>query len=63
MLLLALLERLALRARRSSIRSVGTGLWITVFLLRSYQKRTARRSVVLREELRPGEALLITHEP
>ncbi len=62
MLLLALLQRLALRARWSGIRSVGAGLWITVYLLRSYQKRSARRSVVLREELRPGEALLITHE-
>ena len=31
------------------------------FLLRTYQRRAGRDTVVLREELKPGETLVITH--
>jgi hypothetical protein len=60
MLLLSLLERLA---RRRNIQGAG-GIWTAVafatFLLRQYQRRAAQDTVVLREELRPGESLIIS---
>jgi len=34
---------------------------LAVFLLRRAQRRDKRDSVSLREELRPGESLLISH--
>jgi hypothetical protein len=60
-MLLALLERLALRRRRPGSSGVWTAIAFAAFLLRQYQRRAARDSVSLREELRPGESLLITH--
>jgi hypothetical protein len=60
-MLLAILERLALRRRRPGSSGVWTAVALGAFLLRQYQRRAARDTVALREELRPGESLLITH--
>jgi len=63
MRLLPLLERLGARRKRPGSSGVWTAVAFAAFLLRQYNKRTARDAVVLREELRPGESMLITHEP
>lgn len=58
-----LLRALELVARRR--RSGGHPAWAAVtfatFLLRQYKKRAHRQQSVIREELQPGESLLITH--
>lgn len=58
--MLRLLELLAARRRRPGASGVWTGVAFAAFLLRRYQRRGAG-GVRLREELRPGEAILITH--
>jgi hypothetical protein len=60
-MLLTLLERLALRRRRQGASGIWTGVALAAFLLRWYQRHAQRDVVSLREELRPGESLLITH--
>ena len=60
-MLLTLLERLALRRKRQGASGIWTGIAFAAFLLRWHQRRVAKDVVVLREELRPGEALLVTH--
>ncbi|MEQ1786757.1 MAG: hypothetical protein ABL966_06875 [Acidimicrobiales bacterium] len=60
-MVLTLLERLALRRRRQGANGIWTAVAFAAFLLRQYQKRAANDVVSLREELRPGESLLITH--
>lgn len=60
-MLLTILERLALRRRRQGSSGVWTAVAFAAFLVRRYQKRAANDLVSLREELRPGESLLITH--
>jgi len=60
-MLLRLLELLAARRRRPGASGIWTGVAFAAFLLRRYQARQRQDEVVLREELRPGEALLITH--
>ena len=60
-MLLAVLERLARRRQRPGASGVWTAVALAAFLLRHYQRRAARDVVSLREELRPGESLLITH--
>jgi hypothetical protein len=62
-MVLTLLERLALRRRRPGANPIWTVVALTAFLLRQHQRRSARdRDVVaLREELRPGESIVITH--
>ena len=62
MRLLPFLERLGARRRRPGSSGVWTAVALAAFLLRHYNKRVARDSLALREELRPGESLLITHE-
>ena len=59
-MLLRVLELLAVRRRRPGSSGVWTGVAFAAFLLRRYQRRGAG-AVSLREELRPGESLLITH--
>lgn len=59
-MLLSILERLARRRQRSGANGIWTAVAFAAFLLRHYQRRAARDTVVLREELRPGESLLIT---
>ena len=60
-MLLTLLERLALRRKRRGASGIWTGVAFAAFLLRQYQRRSAKRDVSLREVLEPGESLLITH--
>lgn len=61
-MLLRVLETLA---RRKRLKGNGGPLWTAAafgaFLIRAYRRREARDDVALREELRPGESLLITH--
>ncbi len=60
-MLLRMLEQLARRRRRPGAHPAWTAIAFAAFLLRRYQQRAHRDEVVLREELRPGERLLITH--
>jgi hypothetical protein len=60
-MLLTLLERLALRRKRRGASGIWTGVAFAAFLLRQYQRRSAKHEVSLREVLEPGESLLITH--
>jgi hypothetical protein len=60
-MLLGLLERLARRRQRPGASGIWTAVALAAFLLRQYQRRAGRDAVRLSEELRPGEALLITH--
>ena len=58
---LSLLERLALRRRRPGAHPAWTAVAFAAFLVRRYQRKQAQDAVALREELRPGETLVITH--
>ncbi len=60
-MLLGLLERLALRRKRQGASGIWTAVAFAAFLLRQYQKRAGRDEVALREELRPGESMVISH--
>jgi hypothetical protein len=60
-MILSLLERLAARRRRPGAHPAWTAVALAAFLLRRYQRSSARDAVALREELRPGETLVITH--
>jgi len=60
-MLLGLLERLALRRKRQGASGLWTAVAFAAFLLRQYKKRAGNDVVSLREELRPGESILISH--
>jgi hypothetical protein len=60
-MVLSILERLAARRRRPGASPVWTVLAVASFLVRLHQRRSAKDGVSLREELRPGETLVITH--
>ncbi len=60
-MLLGLLERLARRRHHQGSSGIWTAVAFAAFLLRRYQRRTACDTVSLREELRPGESLVISH--
>jgi hypothetical protein len=60
-MLLRALELLGRRRRRGGAHPAWTAFTVAAFLLRQYQKRADREVVSLREELKPGESLLITH--
>ena len=60
-MLLRLLEALARRRRRPGSHPAWTAVAFAAFLVRTYQRRADRDVVSLREELRPGESLLITN--
>ncbi|MGQ0832373.1 MAG: hypothetical protein ACT4OV_11915 [Microthrixaceae bacterium] len=60
-MLLRILEKLARRRRRPGAHPAWAAVSLAVFLLRRAQRRSKRDAVVLREELRPGEGLLISH--
>jgi hypothetical protein len=60
-MLLRLLETLARRRRRGGSHPAWTAVTFATFLLRTYQKRASRDTIVLREELKPGESLVISH--
>ena len=61
MLLLNLLERFAARQRGRGAGGIWTGIAFATFLLRWHRKRAAHDVITLREPLRPGESILITH--
>jgi hypothetical protein len=58
---LTLLERLAARRRRPGSHPAWTAVAMAAFLVRLHQKRAAKDAVALREVLRPGETLVISH--
>lgn len=60
-MLLRLLEQLARRRRRPGSHPAWTAVTLAAFLLRTYQQRARRQEVSLREELKPGETLMISH--
>ena len=60
-MLLRVLEMISRRRRIKSASGVWTGLSLAIFLLRTYQRRAARDTISLREELKPGQSLLISH--
>jgi hypothetical protein len=60
-MLLSILERLALRRRRPGAHPAWSAVALAAFLLRRLRSHQAKDAVVLREELRPGETLVITH--
>lgn len=60
-MLLRALELLARRRRRGGAHPAWAAVTLAAFLVRAYQKRADRDVVALREELEPGESLLITH--
>jgi hypothetical protein len=60
-MLLSILERLAARRHRPGAHPVWVAAGLAAFLLRTHQRRAARDAVALREELRPGETLVISH--
>ena len=60
-----LLKLLQIVARRKRLKGGGGRIWaaaaLATYLIRFYQRREARDTVSLREELRPGESLIISH--
>ena len=61
-MLLRVLERVAVyRKAKGKGGGIWTGVALATFLLRWHQRRAGRDTVVLREELRQGESLLVTH--
>ena len=60
-MVLSILERLAARRRRPGAHPAWVAASFALFLVRTYRKRAARDEVMLREPLRPGETLVITH--
>lgn len=62
-MLLRALEMLARRRRRPGAHPAWTAVAFAAFLLRFHRKRSGSGEAVLREELKPGETLLISHRP
>jgi hypothetical protein len=60
-MLLRVLEQLARRRRRPGAHPAWTAVTLAAFLLRLYHQRAQRHEVSLREELKPGETLVISH--
>lgn len=60
-MLLRALEALSRRRRGRGAHPVWTAVTFAIFLLRTYQRRANRDTVVLREQLNPGETLVISH--
>lgn len=60
-----LLRLLTIIARRKRLKGGGGPIWAAAamgaYLIRFYQRREARQDISLREELRPGESLIISH--
>ena len=59
--LLRLLDRLGQRRHRPGSSGLWTGVALAAFLLRRYRRKVGEDTLSLREELRPGQSLLITH--
>lgn len=62
-MLLRALEMLARRRRRPGAHPAWSAVAFAAFLLRLYKQRAPRHEAVLREELKPGETLVISHAP
>ncbi len=62
-MLTRLLELLARQRRRPGAHPAWAAVTFAAFLLRVYKQRAGRQEIVLREELHPGETLLISHLP
>ncbi len=60
-MLLRLLQMLAVRRKSAGASGIWTGVAFAAFLLQWYQRRAVRDTISLREELQPGESLLISH--
>ena len=60
-MVLSLLERLARRRWRPGASPVWTAAAFAAWMVRRYQRNAAKDTIVLREELRPGQTLVITH--
>jgi hypothetical protein len=60
-MLLTVLEWLALRRKRPGAHGIWTAAALAAFLLRRHHRQVRQEAVTLREELRPGETLVITH--
>lgn len=60
-MLLRVLEQLARRRRRPGAHPAWTAAAFAAFLLRLHHQRSHRQEVSLREELKPGETLVISH--
>ena len=60
-MLLRVLEQLARRRRRPGAHPAWMAVSIAAFLLRLYHRRAQHQEVSLREEIKPGETLVITH--
>jgi hypothetical protein len=60
-MLLSILERLARNRRKAGASPIWTAAAFAAFLLRTYQRRSNKDHVVLREELEPGQSLVISH--
>jgi hypothetical protein len=60
-MLLRVLEQLARRRRRPGAHPAWTAVTLAAFLLRLLHQRSQRHEVSLREELKPGETLVISH--
>lgn len=60
-MLLRLLEQLARRRRSPGAHPAWAAVAFAAFLLRLYKQRSDRHDVTLREELKPGETLMISH--
>jgi hypothetical protein len=60
-----LLRVLEMIARRKRVRGRASPLWtaasLAAFLIRRHRRQEARDAIALREELQPGESLLISH--
>ena len=59
LILLETLQRFAQRRRRAGAGGIWAGIAFATFLVRLHKRRV--RPASLRETLRPGESILITH--
>ena len=59
--LLLLLERLGRRRHKKGAHGIWTAVALTAYLLKRYDRHVRNKVDILREDLKPGEALLITH--
>lgn len=62
-MLLRTLEMLARRRRQPGAHPAWSAVALAAFLLRLYKQRAHRHESVLREELKPGETIVISHAP
>ena len=59
--LLLLLERLGRRRHKKGASGIWTAVALTAYLLKRYDRHVRHKVDMIREPLRPGETLVITH--